>query len=257
MRSRIYALDVGAYARAPLLHDHIRGLARGSCIVTQAVIDIFNHKLRASIDSFTANYRSLRTVLRKTLSRHMRRRAHVILAQLESIRRGREDAFLYTVLHALLSDAMRGSRGRLTSAITEAIHEARHGIQLLDMLYAMLETRKDAIANSIAAAFRTYAENRLGCRTGIGPGLAQLLPAATKISMQLGQRDADREDIAMILSLCTSLEQEDTEAYKLTILTYDYKLTTLVHILAQSHNILREAGYNPDCIDRITVKHLE
>ncbi len=256
---RIYSLDVGVYARAPLLEDRVRRLlgGGGACIVTRAVLDSFDHRLRASARSFKERYSEIKSMVYSALSRHMARGSvYRMLALLEKMRQGREDSFLYTVMLSLLSEKASRYRGKVAIFIADSLQNVRHLVALLDALYSLLSARMETIVNSVESTLRSYVENGLGCRVGLGPRLQNLLPVATRISGQLRKRrpgKVDEEDIAIILSLCSLTQHASDEV---VLVTSDYKASGLVDALVANNDVLMLAGLDPGCVTRIKVEYL-
>lgn len=246
---RLYVLDVGVYARAPLLSNLAQLVQGGHCIITRAILQVFRHRLRNSIKYFIENYNAIKQSLQGLLPRHSRKRSvRQALMLIESMRHGNDDALFYTVLLAILSTPpARRSTGRLLEALLVSLENTRHVIGLLDTLYLWLHasSRKgliNSLVSSIEHTLNHYLENTLDCEIGADKDYTELVRDATRLADELKAKD--KEDIAILLSLCSLYKDLPSSIDTITLVTTDHKIKDIIDGL-RSHN---------KCFTKITVQ---
>ncbi|ALL01297.1 hypothetical protein Pyrde_1249 [Pyrodictium delaneyi] len=237
---KLYALDVGVYARAPLLPHLAQLTSGGRCIVTRAVLQVFRHRLQNSIRYFLENYRNIKQAVLTLFPRHSRRQSiQQALRLLEAARQGMEDVLLYTALRAIhTAPSPRQSAGLLLEKLLVLLDNTRHTIGLLDTLYFWLRAASStgpihSLAASIEHVLNHYLENTLGCTIGVGEDYTALARTATRLAEQ--SKLKDREDVAVLLSLCTLEREITSNASEIVLLTTDHRVEDTLKKL-RSHN---------------------
>ena len=228
---RLYAFDVGAYARAPLI-PNLSGIVDGNpCVVTLAALQVFRHRLSKSLRYFLERHGDIKHSIVSSYHRHIRRRlnARQALRFLEEVRYRKEDEMLYTVLRAMLEPpGLRESVGEYLDILLTQLDNTHNVISILDVLYFLL--KEDTFVPSVEHVLNHYLMIIFPwCKIGVGANFKESIRNATRQNKR-----NDDEDMAMLLSICR-LNAWNVDG--ITVVTTDRELEKALKKLQ------RDAGY--------------
>lgn len=230
---RLYAFDVGAYVRAPLV-PNLSGIVDGNpCVVTLATLQVFRHRLSKSLRYFLERHGDIKHSIISSYHRHIRRRlnARQALRFLEEVRRHKEDEMLYTVLRAMLeSPGLRETVGEYLDTLLTQLDNTHNVIGILDVLYFLL--KEDTFVPSVEHVLNHYLMITFPqCKIGVGADFKESIQIATR--QNKGNND-DKEDMATLLSIC---RLNAGNADGITVVTTDHELEKALKKLQ------KDAGY--------------
>ena len=235
---KLYAFDVGVYARAPLVSRKLSTtIDDHPCVVTRAVIQVFRARLSKSVKYFLENFEEIKQSITATYSRYVRHPSKIshILKFLEDKRSYTEDEILYTVLRAVLeSSKHKGITGKYLEELITQLKYTHNVINTLDTLYFLI--REDTLVPSIEHSLNHYLTRLFPkCKTNVGIDF--------KDSMQ-HVKNIDGEDAAILLSICILNENNVKRKHisKIKVLTTDHKLRKSLEKLQESFEYCKKAS---------------